>query len=160
MVAAMILLLSLLPAQTLGTNAVMAVVGIEAVLLTLALTMVDDDIVRFMTIVGHGPWPIVVHHAQGMLLFAGLTVPACWFAVGPVATGIVAAAAVAMLLLLSMRVLAYRIHAKRFADFLVSIYTGLLIVMAYSTPLLLPVLAIAFLWQLQRRAATRTWLLA
>uniref|UniRef100_UPI0035CC61E6 hypothetical protein n=1 Tax=uncultured Sphingomonas sp. TaxID=158754 RepID=UPI0035CC61E6 len=53
-VAATVLLLSLLPARTLGMNALMAVVGIETVLLALILTSVDDAIVRFMTIAGHG----------------------------------------------------------------------------------------------------------
>ena len=159
-VAAIILLVSLLPAHPLGTNAVIAVVGIEAVLLTLVLTMVDDGAVRFMTIAGHGPWRIVLRHAQGTLLFAGLAVPVCWVAFGPVAAGIVTAAAAAMLLLLALRILAYRLHAKRFADLLVSICAGLLMVVAYSMPVLLPFLALAILWQLQRRAAARTWLLA
>ena len=65
-----------------------------------------------------------------------------------------------MLLLLALRILAYRLHAKRFADLLVSICAGLLMVVAYSMPVLLPFLALAILWQLQRRAAARTWLLA
>ena len=61
---------------------------------------------------------------------------------------------------LALRILAYRLHAKRFADLLVSICAGLLMVVAYSMPVLLPFLALAILWQLQRRAAARTWLLA
>lgn len=158
--AATVLLLLLLPARTLGTNALMAVVGIGTVLLALTLTGVDDAVVRFMTIAGHGSRRIVVHHGRGIATFLAVSVPGCWIIVGPVAAGIAAAACVAMLLLLTLRVLAYRLHTKRFADFLVSILTGLLMLVAYSMPVALPVLALAMLWQLQRRGRTKTWLLA
>ncbi len=62
----LLLLLLLLPARTLGTNALMAVVGICTVLLALMLTGVDDAVVRFMTIAGHGSRRIVVHHGKGI----------------------------------------------------------------------------------------------
>jgi len=158
--AATILLLLLLPARTLGTNALMAVVGIGTVLLALMLTSVDDAVVRFMTIAGHGSRRIFVHHGKGIATFLAMSVPGCWIMLGPVAAGIAAAACVAMLLLLTLRVLAYRLHTRRFADFLVSILTGLLMLVAYSMPVALPVLALAMLWQLQRRGRTKTWLLA
>jgi len=158
--AATVLLLLLLPARTLGTNALMAVVGIAAILLALALTGVDDAVVRFMTIVGHGSRHIFIHYGKGIATFLAVSVPGCWIILGPVAAGIATAACVVMLLLLTLRVLAYRLHAKRFADFLVSILTGLLMLVAYSMPVALPVLALAMLWQLQRRGRTKTWLLA
>jgi hypothetical protein len=59
-----------------------------------------------------------------------------------------------------LRTLAYRIHGKGFADFIVSILTGLLILTAFSMPIILPFVGIAILWQLQRRSTARTWLLA
>ncbi|WP_188053183.1 hypothetical protein [Sphingosinithalassobacter sp. CS137] len=158
--AATVLLLLLLPARTLGTNALMAVVGIASVLLTLTLTSIDDAIVRFMTVAGHGSRRIIVRHAKGMASFLAITVPGCWAWLGPIAGGIVVATGGAMLLLLTLRVLAYRLHTKRFADFLVSILAGLLMLVAYSMPVALPVLALAMLWQLQRRGRTKTWLLA
>ncbi|WP_066712121.1 hypothetical protein [Sphingomonas adhaesiva] len=158
--AATVLLLLLLPARTLGTNALMAVVGIASVLLTLTLTSIDDAIVRFMTVAGHGSRRIFVHHGKGIATFLAVSVPGCWIILGPVAAGIDAAACVAMLLLLTLRVLVYRLHTKRFADFLVSTLTGLLMLVAYSMPVALPVLALAMLWQLQRRGRTKTWLLA
>lgn len=158
--AAMVLLLLLLPARTLGTNALMAVVGIGTILLALTLTGIDDAIVRFMTIAGHGSRRIVVHHGKGIATFLAVSVPGCWIISGPVAASIAAAACVAMLLLLTLRVLAYRLHTKRFADFLVSILAGLLMLVAYSIPVALPVLALAMLWQLQRRRQAKTWLLA
>lgn len=158
--AAAVLLLLLLPARTLGLNAVMAVVGIATVLFTLMLTSVDNAIVRFMTVAGHRSRHIIVRHAKGMVPFLAIAVPGCWAWFGPIAGGIVAASGGAMLLLLTLRVLAYRLHTKRFADFLVSILAGLLMLVAYSMPVALPVLAIAMLWQLQRRGQAKTWLLA
>ncbi|WP_394659382.1 hypothetical protein [uncultured Novosphingobium sp.] len=158
--AATVLLLLLLPARTLGTNALMAVVGIASMLLTLTLTSVDDAVVRFMTIAGHGSRRIVVHHGKGIATFLAVSVPGCWIILGPVAAGIAAAACVGILLLLTLRILAYRLHTKRFADVLVSILAGLLALAAYSMPVALPVIALAMLWQLQRRGRTKTWLLA
>jgi hypothetical protein len=158
--AATVLVPLLLPARTLGTNALMAVVGIATILLALTLTGVDDAVVRFMTIAGHGSRRIFVHHGKGIATFFAVSVPGCWIILGPVAAGIAAAACVAMLLLLTLRVLAYRLHTKRFADFLVSILAGLLMLVAYSMPVALPVLALAMLWQLQRRGRAKTWLLA
>lgn len=158
--AATIQLLLLLPARTLGTNALMAVVGIATVLLALTLTSVDDAVVRFMTVAGHGAQCIFVHHGKGISTFLAVSVPGCWIMLGPVVAGIAAAACVAMLLLLTLRVLAYRLHTKRFADFLVSMLAGLLMLVAYSMPVALPILAIAMLWQLQRRGQAKTWLLA
>lgn len=158
--AAVILLLSALPAPMLGTNALMAVVCIEAVLLTLMLTIVDDSIVRFMAIAGHGSQRIIVHHAKGLASFLAVAVPGCWIMLGPIAAGIVAAASVVMLLLQSLRILAYRMHGKRFADLLVSILAGLLVLIGYSMPLALPVVALAMLWWLQRRGRAKTWLLS
>jgi len=56
-----------------------------------------------------------------------------------------------MVLLLTLRVLACRLHAKLFADFLVSILAGILMLIAYSMSVALPLIALAILWQLQRR---------
>lgn len=158
-VAAIVLLVSLLPALRLGESAFLVILGVEAALLGLALTTVDHRVVRFMTSAGHSAKSIVVGYARAMLTFCGLVVPACWFAFGPVAAAIVTSTALASLLLLTLRVLAYRLHAKRFADFVVSTCAGLLMLVAYSMPLVLPFVAIVIIWQLQRRAARQTWLL-
>jgi hypothetical protein len=157
--AAMVLLLLLLPARTLGTNALMAVVGTGTVLLALMLTGVDDAIVRFMTIAGHGSRRIIVHHAKGAVTFLALAVPLCGAILGPSAAGIIAAACIAMLLLLTLRILAYRLHAKPFADVLVAILASLLMLVAYSMLVALPVIALAMVWPLQRRGQTKNWLL-
>ena len=159
-VAAIILLLTLVPAHALETKSQLAVIGIEAVLFAVALTIVEQDIVRFRSSSGHRPWRIVLGYAVGLLLFTGMTAPVCWLVAGPAAASIVLAVTAAMLLLLGMRVLAYCAHSKRLADLLVSILVGLFALTAYSMIVLLPFVAIAVLWQLYRGAAAKTWVLA
>ena len=158
--AATILLLSLLAARTLDTNALITLAGIETVLLALMLTTVDDDVVRFMTIAGHGSRRIIVQHAKGIASLLAVAMPGSWVMLGPVTAGIIAGACAAMLLLLTLRIVAYRLHGKRLADVIVSILVGLLMLVAYSIPPALPVVALAMLWQLQRQGRAKTWLLA
>ncbi len=160
-VAAAILLLSLaFAAQYLRGDALVVVAGIETALSGLALTIVDDGSVRFQTIAGRGAWHIIGRQARGAMLFVGITTPVCAVAFGPAFAAVVAATSIGALLLMVLRTLAYRIHGKGFADFIVSILTGLLILTAFSMPILLPFVGIAILWQFQRRSAARTWLLA
>lgn len=159
--AAAILLLSLaLTAQYLRGDALVVGAGIEAALSGLALTIVDDSNVRFQTIAGRGAWRIIGRQARGAMLFVGIATPVCALAFGPTLAAVVTATSSGVLLLMVLRTLAYRIHGKGFADFIVSILTGLLILTAFSMPILLPIVGIAILWQLQRRSAAGTWLLA
>ena len=159
MTAAAAVLLSLVATGTLPSNARVSIVGIGAVVAALALTGVDDATVRFMTVAGQGSWRIVVHHARSMMPFVLLTVPITWLALGPLAAAIAAAACGAMLLVMTMRILTYRLHGRQFADLLVSILAALLILAAYMMPPALPFAALAILWHLHRRAAAKTWLL-
>lgn len=159
-VAALTLLATLFAARTLETKGVLAIVGMEAALFALALTLVEHEVVRFKARSGHRPWRIVMDYAVGLLLFAAIAAPTCCIAMGPVPAGIVLAVSVAMLLLMVMRVLSYCVHDKRFADLLVSMLGGLFVLVAYSMFVLLPFILIAILWQLRRSAAERTWLLA
>lgn len=160
-VAAAMLLLSLaFAAQYLRDDALVVVAGIETALSGLALTIVDDGSVRFQTIIGRGAWRIMGRQARGAMLFVGIAAPACALAFGHALAAVVAATSIGALLLMVLRTLAYRIHGKGFADFIVSILTGLLILTAFSMPIVLPFVGIAILWQLQRRSAARTWLLA
>jgi len=159
-VAATILCLSLLPAQALAKEGQLAIVALETLLFAAALTIVEQDIVRFKASSGHRPWRIVFSYSHGLLSFAAIAAPVCWLVTGPVAASIVLAISAAMLLLLAMRVCAYGVHGKRFADLLVSILAGLFGLVAWWMIVLLPFVAFAALWQLQRRAAAKTWLLA
>jgi hypothetical protein len=160
-VAAAILLLSLaFAARYLRGDALVVVAGIETALSGLALTIVDDNSVRFQTIAGRGAWRIIGRQARGAMLFVGIATPVCAVAFGPAFAAVVAGPSIGALLVMALRTLAYRIHGKGFADFIVSMLTGLLILTAFSMPILLPFVGIAILWQLQRRSAARTWLLA
>jgi len=132
------------------------VAGIETALSGLALTIVDDGSVRFQTIAGRGAWRIIGRQARGAMLFVGTAAPACALAFGHALAAVVAATSIGALLLMVLRTLSYRIHGKGFADFIVSILTGLLILTAFSMPIILPFVGIAILWQLQRRSAART----
>ncbi len=158
--AGLFLMLSLWPARSFATTALFALVGIETLLLAMALSMVDDAVVRFMTIAGHRSRRIVLRHARGVIAFVAVALPGCWSIVGSGAAAIVAVAGVAALSLLALRILAYRLHPRRFADFLVSVMTGVLLLVAYALPVALPVVAGIILWQLRRRGRAASWLLA
>lgn len=116
-----------------------------------ALTTVDDGIVRFMAMTGYGPWATVWRHARGAVLFLGCAAPASGIVLGLPAAAIVGSVGLVALTLLVLRVLAYQLHGKRFADLLLYGLAGLLIFVAIAMPVL---------WPLQRRAAERTWLIA
>jgi hypothetical protein len=158
--AAMVLFFALLEARTLGPNGMVACAGVGAGLLALVLTLVDAGAVRFMTIAGYGSGRILLRLSRALAWFVLVAAPMCWLTFGPASAGIVAVAAAGMLLLLAVRILAYRLHGKRFADLLVVFLIGLLMLVGYAVPVALPVVAIGVLWHLQRRAAAKTWLLA
>lgn len=155
----MILLLTLWPSHALEMKGRLAVIGTETVLFAVALTIVEQDIVRFKAGSGHGPWRILISYSYGLLLFAGIAGPVCWLVMGPAPASIVLAISAIWLLLLAMRVCAYCVYGKRFADLLVLILAGLFALVAYSMIVFLPFVVIAVLWRLQRRAAAKTWLL-
>ncbi len=157
--AAAVLFLSALAARMLDKGA-LAVIGVEAALLALMLARIDDATVRFMAIAGQGARRIIVHHAKGLACFALLAVPGCWIGLGPLAAGICVVACAAVMLVLTLRILAYRLHGKRGADFLASIVAGFWLLVAYAMPVVLPVIVPLLLWQLHRRGDRKTWLLA
>lgn len=158
--AALALVLALLPVRSFGMNALMMTAGIGTVLIGLLLTKVDDGIVRFMTSIGHGPLRMVLSNAKGMLAFIAVSAPGSWLMLGFGTAVVVAGASTALLLLLVLRVLAYRLHAKRSADFLIAIVSGLLMLTAYYMPVALPLVVIAVLLRIGHRGAAKTWLLA
>jgi len=160
LIGAMILVASLqISAHYFGRDALVAVAGIEAAMLSLALTVVDDSLVRFKTVSGHSSGRIVMCHARGELLLMGITAPICLIAFGPHVAGAVAGVSIAAMLLLAIRILAYRLYGRRLADLLVSCLVGLTMMAAFSMPVLLPFAIILTFWQLRRRADALTWVL-
>lgn len=159
--SAVVLLLSLpLLVRILEQDAFIAAGASLAVLFLLALTIVDDGLVRFMTISGHDPWRTVARHARAALLFTGTAVPGCLLAFGPLLAGIVGSFSAFALFLLAIRVLAYCSYGKRLANILVSVLLALLTFVAFSLPHILPLVVVTIVWQLQRHAWAKTWVLA
>ncbi|WBO20729.1 hypothetical protein [Sphingomonas abietis] len=155
-----ILLVLLPPASMLGRGAAMVVACIATVSVALLLTLVDDATVRFMTLAGHGSRSLLAYYGKAMASFVAIAVPGSWLVLGSVAAGAVAAASGAMLILLTLRILAYRLHGKQFADFLVSVLVGLLMLTASFLPIALPVVAALIVWHLHGRGRAKTWLVA
>ncbi len=157
---AILQLLSLVPLAALAPQGQLAILGLEAVLFAAALTMIDDAVVRFEVGSGHSPLRIVGRHARALLAFAGVAIPGCWLVVGAGCASAVLLACLAMLFFLALRICAYCAYGKRLADLGITILIGVLALIGYALPMLLPVAMVAILWRLERRAAANRWLLA
>jgi hypothetical protein len=161
-VAAAILGLSLglLRTQDVGVNVATIIAGVISVLIGLMLTKVDDSVIRFMAILGRSPRSMIFYHAQSMLAFTAGSVTLTGLLLGSRAAIVVIGTSAALLLLLTLRVLAYRLHDKRPADLLIGISSGLLMLTAYYLPIALPVIIVAMLLRIWRRGGAKTWLLS
>lgn len=135
------------------------VAGVAAGVLVVLLTTVDAAVVRFLTAVGFGCGRIVLRRSLPVLLFAAVAVPPCLFAFDAAVAGIVLAVASAGLVVLALRILAYRLHPPRVAGVMVSILIGVGLLFAAAMPVLLPFFVVVAAWHLHRRAAAKTWLL-
>lgn len=158
--AALVLLATTAAAPIASADARAALVGIGTLAIGLSLTIVDDAVVRFRTLAGHRAGRIVVGHAGGLAGFLALMVPISLWWCGPIVAAVVAAIGTGLLLLVALRILAYRLHARRFADLLVSLFVALLVLTAWSLPVALPLVAAALLWHLHRRGRDMPWRLA
>lgn len=138
----------------------LVVVTIAAFLFSLPLTHVDFPSVRFMASCGLSCWRSIRHHLFAPILFVGIVVPVAFLAGRSPAAGMVAGLEAVLLLMIAMRVLAYRIVGRRVADAVVSILLVVLLLVAFSVPIALPVAVIIVLWWLVRRARRATWLIA
>ena len=139
-----------------ATAAIIAVVSAMAALL---LTMLDYNVVRFLTESGYPAGRIIGLHAPSLLVFFILTVVVSLVLFDRLVAIVVFAVVLTALIFMTSRILAYRIHSKRIADTLVSIYAGIVGLTAVVMPMLLPIVVIAILWHLHHRAVQATWLL-
>lgn len=159
--AALLLLLPLSLATGFAEErTLVTVAGSGAALIALALTIVDAGVVRFMMSAGHGPLATIWQHGRGTLLFVSIAAPASLLAIGFVGSLMIVSVSIVLLLLMATRVLAYRLHGKRFAEVLVSMLVAFLIATGFYASFLLPFAILAILGWLGRRASERTWLLA
>jgi hypothetical protein len=157
---ALILLLSLLLVRERGADAVMTVAVILTVLCTLALTSVNDRVIRFMSTVGLGTGSTMAHHAKGFVVFVALAVTSCWLVITPAVAGAVFAISGAALLLLAFRILTYSLYNRRLAELVLFVTTGLLTLLAFTVPVAMPFCVVAVLWRLQHKSSAKRWLLA
>lgn len=134
--------------------------GVETTIFALVLTSIDDAIVRAMTMAGWTAWRIVAHHARGAALFAGIATPIGSLTFGTAGALVVVAVVGGALVLMTMRVLTYRLYARRAADLIVSILAAVLMLVGATMTIALPVIALVVLWHLHRRASGATWLIA
>lgn len=156
--AAIPVVLPLLLLRSIEPGQMATVIGLLSATAALLLTMVDHNVVRFMTESGYPAGRIIGIHARSLLIFLILTVPASLALSDRLVAIVIFGVVLAALIFMTSRILAYRIHSKRTADTLVSI-CGIACLTGVAMPMLLPVVVIAILWQLHRRAVPVTWLL-
>lgn len=157
-VAASPAVLPLLLLRSIEPGQMATIIGLLSATAALLLTMVDHSVVRFMTESGYSAGRIIGIHARPLLMFLVLTVPASLILSDRLVTLVLCGVAVAALIFMTSRVLAYRVYSKRTADTLVSI-CGIVCLSGVAMPMVLPVVVFAILWQLYRRAVPVTWLL-
>ena len=157
--AAILVLLPLLFLKSIDPGPMAAFIGLLSAAAAFALTMLDYGVIRFMTESGYRARRIIGVHARSLLIFlAPAALVFLLFSHGLVAI-IIVGVVLAALVLMTARILAYRVHSKRTADTLVSICAGAVCVAGVAMPPLLPVVVLAILWHLYRRSIPATWLL-
>ncbi|MBY0283989.1 MAG: hypothetical protein K2W81_08500 [Sphingomonas sp.] len=157
--AAIPVTLPLLFFSSAATEAMLVLTGVIAGAVALMLTLVDDGAIRFMALSGYKVGRIIGLHSRSLLVFSLLTVLACLILSASAAAIVIGCVAVAAFGVMTARILAYRVHAKRSADLIVGIGAVAAVLAGVALPLLLPLVVVAILWQLYRRAAPATWLL-
>ncbi|HSI16359.1 MAG TPA: hypothetical protein VK980_01215 [Sphingomonas sp.] len=157
--AAITVVLPVLLLTSIEPGPMAAFIGLVSAVAALLLTMLDDGVVRFMTVSGYRAGRIIWFHSRSVLAFLLLTVPALLALSHGLIAVVVGSVVLAAQVLMTARILAYRVHAKRTADTVVGICTVVACIAGFAMPMLLPFVVMAILWHLHRRAAPATWLL-
>jgi hypothetical protein len=157
--AAAPVIVTLLLVRSLEPGPVAAFAGVSGGIAALCLSGLDDGAIRFMTLSGYRAGRIIGRCARALLVFLALTVPAGLALSRPLTALIVGGVVLAALLLMTARILAYRVYARRTADLLVSIGAVAGCAAGVVMPILAPLVVIAILWRLHRRSVAATWIL-
>jgi len=157
--AAIAAVLPLLFLRSIEPGTMAAVIGVVSAVVALLLTMLDYNVVRFMTESGYPAGRIIGIHARSVLIFLILTVVASLVLSDKLVAIVIFGVVLTALIFMTSRILAYRIHSKRIADTVVSVSAGIAFLTAVAMPMLLPVVVSAILWHLHRHAVRATWLL-
>lgn len=158
-VAAIPAVLPLLLLESIDPGPLAAFAGLVSTVAVMLLTMVDYNTVRFMSASGYRSGRIIGIHGRSLLVFIVLSVPAALALSDGLAAIVISGVGIVAFMLMTARILAYRIHSKRAADTAVSICVAVVAFTGFAMPMLLPFVVIAILWHLHRRSAPATWLL-
>lgn len=156
---AFVVLLLLIPGTS-ATGAIPVLTLLASGAAAFALTSIDEQVVRFMTLSGYGPARIVRRHAAPLLVFLALALPGALAVSRHAEAAVIAGLGGTALALMTARILAYRVYARRTADVVISFGVVLCGIAALQAPALLPVILLAIFGQLYRRSAPATWMLA
>jgi uncharacterized membrane protein len=134
-------------------------IGLISAVAALLLTMADYSVIRFMSSSGYRAGRIIDHHARSLLIFLVLTVAASLALSDRLIVIVLCGVVLTTLVLLTARILAYRVHSKRTADALLSVCVAVACLAGLAIPVLLPLVVLAVLWRLHRRSVSATWLM-
>jgi hypothetical protein len=137
-----------------------ALIGMISAGAALSLSGLDHGVVRFMTVSGYRARQIIRIHARALSVFLLLAMIACSALSSSLVAIVVGGVVLAAFILMTARILAYRVHSKRVADTVVSICAAVACLTGIAMPMLLPPVIIGILWHLYRRSVAATWLLA
>jgi hypothetical protein len=121
--------------------------------------MANYSVIRFMSSSGYRAGRIIDHHARSLLIFLVLTVAASLALSDRLIVIVLCGVVLTTLVLLTARILAYRVHSKRTADALLSVCVAVACLAGLAIPVLLPLVVLAVLWRLHRRSVSATWLM-
>ena len=123
------------------------------------LSRVDHAIVRFTALVGHGPWKSVAAHAVALAVESFVMIGS----VSPLGARFVFLGLLIFaggLIVLTFRVLSYRLYTKKQADLVLAITFGAAAFIGWGAPFVLPPMLVGLLISLGLRARSATWLAA
>ncbi|MGR6328459.1 hypothetical protein ACU5AX_05300 [Sphingomonas sp. XXL09] len=157
--AATLLLVVLLVVRPADAGAQLVETGVVTLGLAASLTAIDPAVVRYMAMAGHGLGTVLRRQLPAALVFLCLSPLAAGLAIG-LSAGIVAAlTASVLLLILTLRIQAYRLYRRRQADMLVAVLIGVVALVAVMVPFAAPVVALISLWRMSRGAARQLWMI-
>ena len=134
------------------------VAALITIMMVFALSGIDDELVRYMSMTGHGSWALLRRQLQPLALFSGLATAIAVIGWGGRAAVLVTAICLTGLMIAALRVHVYSLWGRRIADWLVWLLIMVMALAAYSLPPALPVLLAGLFWQLHRRVRERRWM--
>lgn len=136
-----------------------AVFALAATAIAAWLSRVDHEIVRFMAFVGHSPWKTVAAHAAALAVESFVMIGSVAL-LGARFVFLALLIFAGGLIVLTFRVLSYRLYAKKQADLVLAITFGAAAFIGWGAPFLLPPMLLGLLLSLSWKARSATWLAA